>query len=82
MLLFNLTHAEDIHSHCCIFCMVNLTVNKYITLTEITIMIMVYSIESGCVLSPLSLSSKPAHFALLNDLGQHERRAIGRNRLK
>jgi hypothetical protein len=59
------------------FCMVILTFNKYITFTETSIV--VYSIESDCVHSLPSLSSKLAHFALLNDLGRHGTRAIGQN---
>jgi hypothetical protein len=54
--------------------------NYYITFTEI--LIMVYSIEGGCAHSLPSPSSKLAHFALLNDSGHHERRAIGRKQFK
>jgi hypothetical protein len=43
---------------------------------------MVYSIEGGYAQSLLSPSSKLAHFALLNDSGQHGRRAIGQNQFK
>ena len=68
-----------IHSHLH-FYVVILTFNQYITFTMTAIV--VYSIESDCVHPLPSLSSKQAHFALLNDLGRHGRRAIGQNRFR
>jgi hypothetical protein len=44
--------------------------------------IVVYSIGRGSVHPLPSLSSKQAHFALLNDLERHGRRAIGQNRFE
>jgi len=53
--------------------MVAITFNKYIIDTESVIV--VYSIETGCVHLLPSLASNLAHFGLLSDSGRHGRPA-------